>query len=482
MKSNFKYIVIAIICSLSVVFLWQLFWLKGLYNSIKTEQETEVRKAIETANMDELQYRLDELDKSSKKENKARSITMSKSISSGNESEYHKIEAVSTKKIIEGNDTTITSLSEEEADDLSIRDMATFFNLINRAIHQAIDSVKPINFHILDSSILANLQEKKIVTNLYYTEIVNLSTNQIVNSSLKDSTFTKETQTFIYNYDSENHLAYRVHMEPLTKSVLAQMSGILGTTLLIILILGFAFWYLIKTVMRQKTLEEMKDDFTNNMTHELKTPIAVAYSATDALLNFKQGDNKETRDRYLTICKDQLEHLTGLVEQILSMSIERRQTFVLNKEDMHVKDLIDSIVEQHKLKAGKEVVFNIHLDDTDLIINADRTHLNNMISNLVDNAIKYSRDNKRVDINISVKDNYAVISIKDNGIGISAEKQHFVFDKFYRVPDGNKQNVKGYGLGLFYVKTMAEKHGGSVSVSSSRGDGSTFTLKIPVEK
>lgn len=232
--------------------------------------------------------------------------------------------------------------------------------------------------------------------------------------------------------------------------------------------------------MRQRTLEEMKDDFTNNMTHELKTPIAVAYSAADALLNFKQGDDKEKREKYLTICKEQLSHLTGLVEQILSMSMERRQSFVLNKEDLHIKDNIDILVEQHRLKSGKDIVFNINIDQEDPVVYADRTHLNNMISNLIDNAIKYSHQKLMINISVSQDKQFTYISIKDNGIGISEEKQKLIFDKFYRIPSGNKHDVKGYGLGLFYVKTMAEKHKGSISVESQPGKGSTFIIKIPL--
>lgn len=473
MKSNFKYVIVTIIGLLSLVFICQLFWLKGLYGTIKDEQERSVISCIDIANIDELQYRVDGGDKKPK----GSSVTISKSIGGVNKEESK--EATQTKQIIHDNDTVKTTSVSKDKNDLNIREMEELFKMIREAMHQALDSIEPIDMHILDSSIVANLQSNKIDSKLYYVEVVNLATDSVLHTTRPDSISLGRVQPYIYKFDSDNDLAYRIYIEPLTKSVLKQMSGILGTTLLIALLLSFAFWYLIKTIIRQRTLEEMKDDFTNNMTHELKTPIAVAYSATDALLNFKQGDNKEKRDKYLSICKDQLVHLTGLVEQILSMSMERRQTFVLNKENIVVRDFIDIIVEQHRLKAGKEVVFDINIDSEDLIINADRTHFNNMISNLIDNAIKYSSENAEIGVEIYRKDSYNIISVKDNGIGISSERQNYIFDKFYRVPTGNRQNVKGYGLGLFYVKTMTEKHGGTVSVESIPGGGSTFTIKIP---
>lgn len=476
MKSNFKYIVAGLIVCLSLIFIWQLFWLKDLYGSIKEETERSVQECIEDANVDELQERITELDNNP---NKNGSVSFSHSIGNS-EDEKESIKSTRTKQVIENKDTTtLTEIKDEP--ELDIRTMEQILVQICEAMHQTIDSISPINFSVLDSSIVANFENRKINSELYYIEIIDIETGDVLRSSLPaDTVITKKMESYSFIYDSLNNLGYKIYIEPLTKSVLMQMSGILGTTVLIIIVLGFAFWYLIKTVMRQRTLEEMKDDFTNNMTHELKTPIAVAYSAADALLNFKQGDDKEKREKYLTICKEQLSHLTGLVEQILSMSMERRQSFVLNKEDLHIKDNIDILVEQHRLKSGKDIVFNINIDQEDPVVYADRTHLNNMISNLIDNAIKYSHQKLMINISVSQDKQFTYISIKDNGIGISEEKQKLIFDKFYRVPSGNKHDVKGYGLGLFYVKTMAEKHKGSISVESQPGKGSTFIIKIPL--
>jgi signal transduction histidine kinase len=202
----------------------------------------------------------------------------------------------------------------------------------------------------------------------------------------------------------------------------------------------------------------------------------VAYSATDALLNFNKAEEKETREKYLLICKEQLLNLTGLVEQILSMSMSRNKTLKLRIEDIPIQSLVTNLVEQHKLKSDKNIAFEIQVPD-DLIVRADRNHLHNMLSNLIDNAIKYSDENPEIGISIYRKESNAVIEVTDRGIGISEANQKHLFEKFYRVPHGNLYPVKGYGLGLYYVKTMMEKQGGTVSVKSAPGKGSVFTLK-----
>ena len=480
MKSNFKYIVFGIIFCLSLVFVWQIFWLKGLYNSINADIERNVLECIDIADIEEVKARIKFLEKDS---TQTGTVTINQSIGKNEEEQRDGVMRTVTLERDSVSEETVSqqmSSDENEELELNLEMLRELLRKMVEGMHLAIDPMLPINFAVLDSALVANFEQKGIKSKLYYIEIINNETGEVIQSSRQDSIANETGQAFTYVFDSENKTAYRIHIEPLSKTVLWQMSGILGTTFLIILLLGFAFWYLIRTVLRQKTLEEMKDDFTNNMTHELKTPIAVAYSAADALLNFKQGDDKEKREKYLSICKDQLSELSGLVEQILSMSMERRKTFILNKEDVDVKRLIDSLTDQHKLKSEKPVVFNTYIEPENLTINADRAHLNNMISNLIDNAIKYSAEEVRVDISVYQKDNYYRIDVKDNGIGIASDKQAYVFDKFYRVTHGNKYTVKGYGLGLFYVKTMAEKHQGDVAVSSSLGNGSTFTIKIPV--
>ena len=240
---------------------------------------------------------------------------------------------------------------------------------------------------------------------------------------------------------------------------------------------------LLKNITEFKELDTAKTTFISTISHELKTPIAVAYAANDALLNFNQAEDKTQRDKYLRICQEQLQRLSGLVEQILSMSMERRRTFRLHPEEFAIRDILETLIEQHKLKAESSVHISVDIEPEDLSVLADRTHFSNIISNLIDNAIKYSHGEAEVAIHcrkvtVEGQNEQTEISVSDHGIGIAPEKQKHIFDKFYRVPTGNLHDVKGYGLGLFYVKTMIEKHGGSVSVKSELGKGSTFTIRI----
>ena len=370
-------------------------------------------------------------------------------------------------------------------DQNSMLELATYFQ---RGLHSGLDIISDPDVLLYDSLLTSFLHDRNInlphrllhlhkgskwdSTILYIDTLVNIGTPGYVPTS--------KAVEYNYSFDINTSQSYRLIMEPAGTLVLRQMSGILTTSFVILIVLAFSFWCLIRTIL---TLEEMKSDFTNNITHELKTPIAVAYAANDALLNFNQAEEKAQRDKYLRICQEQLQRLSGLVEQILSMSMERRRTFRLHPEEFAIRDILETLIEQHKLKAESSVHISVDIEPEDLSVLADRTHFSNIISNLIDNAIKYSHGEAEVAIHcrkvtVEGQNEQTEISVSDHGIGIAPEKQKHIFDKFYRVPTGNLHDVKGYGLGLFYVKTMIEKHGGSVSVKSELGKGSTFTIRI----
>lgn len=240
--------------------------------------------------------------------------------------------------------------------------------------------------------------------------------------------------------------------------------------------LGCAFWYLLHVINRQRTIEEMKDDFTNNMTHELKTPIAIAYAANDSLLQFPDPADEARTRKYLKASLEQLSKLTGLVENILAMSMERRKNLSMAKEKIQLKPFLEGIIEQQKIKIRKNCTFSLTCDEG-THVSADPSHLSNIIYNLIDNSVKYSEDN--VVIEITADDNSIVVS--DNGIGIAKKYLPEIFNKFYRVPSGNRQNQRGYGIGLFYVKSIVEKHGWNISVSSEVGKGTKFVIKFTAQ-
>ncbi len=277
-----------------------------------------------------------------------------------------------------------------------------------------------------------------------------------------------------YNLFKGHPTVYRAYMTPPLGSMLKQTVGIVVTTFLIIILLAFAFIYLIRTVMKMKSIEEMKDDFTNNMTHELKTPISASYSAIDTLLNCGKHNDAQRREKYLKMALGQLTRLGELVESILSMSMERRKNITLKKESVDVKPFLLEITSIHAERVDKPVNINVEVIPDNLTITTDPSHFGNVMNNLIDNAIKYSGD--CVNIQIHVDD--AGLSISDNGIGIPAKHLSQIFNRFYRVPNGNRQDVRGYGIGLYYVYSILSKMGWGIDVNSTPGVGSTFFIRF----
>ena len=274
-------------------------------------------------------------------------------------------------------------------------------------------------------------------------------------------------------WEADDHIwSYRVRCVPLGWMVLGNMAGVIGMSAVVVLLLLVVFWMLACTIRELQAVNEMKSDFVNNMTHELKTPVSVAYAANDALLNFGQSLPKEKRTEYLKIALQQLKKLGQLVEQILQMTMERRTTLQLDMQQVDVSPIVGSLVEEYRLKADKPVAFHIVGGDNHPMVFADAAQLQHVLGNLIDNALKYS--GTTVDITISLSD--GVITVADNGIGIAKEKLDYIFDKFYRVPQGNLHDVKGYGLGLYYVRNIMERMGGEVSVKSTLGKGTEFIL------
>lgn len=266
---------------------------------------------------------------------------------------------------------------------------------------------------------------------------------------------------------------YRACFSPLNSHILRQMSGIIVTSAAILLLMGFLIWYLLHWVGRLRTFEQMKDDFTHNMTHELKTPVAVAYSAADSMLRYYDQSDEARNKQFLKIIMQRLSFLSGMIENILSMSMERFKTMKLNIESVTIKSIAEEVAGMMELKAGKPVNIDIDIPDN-LSIMADSLHLGNVLSNLIDNAVKYSGDS----VDIKIKADSCAIEIVDNGIGIEKENLPYIFDKFYRVTSGDRYEASGYGLGLFYVKQIVELHGWSIDATSKPGQGTKFTIRF----
>ena len=285
--------------------------------------------------------------------------------------------------------------------------------------------------------------------------------------------------TTVVPIDDDGSYSLLVSIEMPFKVFLGRMWGLIASSVAIIILLAGVLIYLVRTMFRQKTLEEMRRDFTHNITHELKTPISVAVTATDALRNFSADANPDRRSRYLEIVETQLTQLSTMVEHILSVSVEGRE-YKYNPNVVYLQEIISGLTQGAWMNTGKKPVFNIDCAEHIKIL-ADEFHIKNLLATVIDNAVKYSAD-PVVGIRVFNKDNEVTIEIEDNGCGISKEHLSHVFEKFYRVSTGDIHTVRGYGLGLYYAKQVAELHKGTISMKSRIGEGTTVTIILPANE
>lgn len=261
--------------------------------------------------------------------------------------------------------------------------------------------------------------------------------------------------------------------------ILQKMIWTLLSSVVLLALTTISFIYMLRTILKQKKLSEVKSDFINNMTHELKTPIATVSAAVEALQNFNALSDQRKTQTYLDISKNELQRLSDLVEKVLHIAAEEKEDIELFREETDLNEIIDNILSNHQLKANKIIQVRYDNNLAGKLVMVDKVHLGNAISNLVDNAIKYSKDQVQLYIQTSLENGILKIKVKDNGIGIPKAYQHSIFDKFFRVPTGDLHNVKGFGLGLSYVQKIVTMHGGTIQVHSEPDKGSEFTIIIP---
>lgn len=303
--------------------------------------------------------------------------------------------------------------------------------------------------------------------------------SEVVLTALNDTLRLKNPLTFTTSLTTDEELYFRLRIENPDRQLVRDMAGVIGSSLLMLAAVAGALIYLLRTLFRQKTLEEMRLDLTHNITHELKTPIAVANAANDALLDFGAADDAAKRTRYLRVIREQLAALSGMVQRILTMSVEERGEMTLRREAVEIGPLLEEVAARFRMKGRGRATIEVAVDDPDLTVTADRFHLTHALDNLVDNALKYSGDEVRIRLTARRTAQGIELRVADNGIGIDRAAQAHIFEKFYRVPTGDRHDVKGYGLGLCYVRLIARKHGGEVTVESAPGRGSTFILTLP---
>ncbi|MBC7887239.1 MAG: HAMP domain-containing histidine kinase [Ferruginibacter sp.] len=267
------------------------------------------------------------------------------------------------------------------------------------------------------------------------------------------------------------------------KLIWRSMTSFIVGAVVFTLIIVTAFFLTVRALLKQKKLSEIKSDFINNMTHEFKTPLATISLAVDALKNEKVINDREKMNYFTGIIKEENKRMNKQVETILQAALLDRQEVQLNLKKSHAHDLISSALNNINLQVDQiDGQLEINLAATKDMILADEVHFTNLVSNLLDNAVKYSKDNLFIKISTQTAGNQFKLKIEDNGIGMNKETVSRIFEKFYRAHTGNLHNVKGFGLGLSYVKTMVDAHHGTIKVDSIPGKGSCFLLGFPLSK
>lgn len=284
----------------------------------------------------------------------------------------------------------------------------------------------------------------------------------------------------LHQYLTKNSHMFGVYFPSKGKYIARQMGIMIYSSIGVFIIVVF-FIYLLIAIFKQKKLSEIRTDFINNMTHEFKTPIATITVSSDQLLKESTFQHPEKVQRYAQIIKDESRRLKSQVDQILNIALLDSTRTKLKKNKIAFHELILNVVEKVQVRTNEKACQMIlALDAEQDSIVGDKDHLTNVIFNLIDNALKYSNTEPIITIRTFNKNQSLIIEIEDNGIGIPKEYQKMIFEKFYRVPTGNIHNIKGFGLGLSYVKKIVRMHGGHIELSSSLGIGTIFRIILQI--
>jgi two-component system, OmpR family, phosphate regulon sensor histidine kinase PhoR len=292
------------------------------------------------------------------------------------------------------------------------------------------------------------------------------------------------TKSFNYEFPSLKLTNYYfgVYFPDRKLNMLNEMGSWFFSSALLLVVFSF-FAYSLWVIFKQKRLSEIQNDFINNMTHEFKTPISTISISSEVLMNPNIIEKPERLLSYATIIRKEAARLKKNVDTVLQTANISNKTDTLNFEPINITELIDELVATlEPILKEKNAVVSIENYKENVLINADRLHLTNVINNLVDNSLKYCEEKPEIKIKLSEVNNFLEISLIDNGIGISAKDQENVFKKFFRVHTGDVHNVKGFGLGLYYVKEIIKSHFGHVSIKSKLGFGTEISILLPLKK
>lgn len=493
----------------------QLFWIQ---NAVRLKEDEFNRKVH--AALDNLSYRLEKSTAAAKIKKKVKfhkQVATQKDISSiladstGKTAQDKIVVKILEELSIDSNGVVTTSIKEHQYEGDSTRSIADYpaqfrettsdleklkMELIEKRaamFNDIFDELVSINIYkdykpnidslLLDSLLRSELRQKGIFTDYVYDihELPRADFKQFENSSV---TIDTTKQFFKVNLSPNNIFVKPLYLSlhfPNEKNYLMKTLWLtLSMSALIILVLIGGFYFTINTIHKQKKYTQVKNDFIGNMTHEFKTPISTIALAGEMLGDTSVNKTPEKVERFVKMIQEENKRLGVLVESVLQTAVLDKGDFKLKRSEFNLHEVINSAMEKVQLQVEqKEGHLEAYLHAHNPTVFADRVHITNIVYNLLDNALKYSKENPEISISTENTPQGILLSVKDNGIGISKENQKKVFEQFYRVSTGNVHNIRGFGLGLSYVKAIVQKHGGDVSVESELGRGSSFKVYLP---
>jgi two-component system phosphate regulon sensor histidine kinase PhoR len=359
--------------------------------------------------------------------------------------------------------------------------------MISVVLENLVNFDKPIeeriNARLLDSLIHLELTNKGIITPYHFGVIDTRNyTLLFIDSAANNAEMLRSgfsTQLFPNDEFAPPSILY-LHFPDKRGYILGEMLTVLGSSVVFVLIIIFSFASAVSIIIRQRKLSQMTNDFINNMTHEFKTPISTISLACEVMKDTDIRNDERQLDRYLNVIKDENERLGRQVEKVLQIASLGKGDFKLKMQQLDIHDLIAKAIQNIAIQIeNRGGTIDVDFNAEESVIEADEVHLSNIIYNLLDNANKYSPHLPDIKVTTENVRNGVVITVSDKGLGISKDTINKVFEKFYRVPTGNVHDVKGFGLGLSYVKAMIEAHFGNISVQSELGKGSDFSIFLP---
>jgi two-component system phosphate regulon sensor histidine kinase PhoR len=496
MKKSTRYLLALCIVAVAGVLVLQLFWLRHYYYVNKSGFEKEVNMAFEDAMKKEFSLRCDTIEQLITK----RLLDTSEfSITANYSNKYRRYQyTVANKhKLKDKWQFSNDSLTGKVDDKIRARVAITFARALRDEDfenHQVYYRTQNLGKYMLEVSrkydfdtarlrpVLQRYLSQREITVPFAFALRN--TDSTVNKSdFKDKLFlaypviSRAIPT--YKPQANQHFVRAMFKSP-NSYILSRMWLMFAGSLLLICTVAFSLFYLLRSLMTEKKLSAIKNDFISNITHEFKTPIASISAAVEAMSDFGILSDEEKTQRYLMHSKNEIKRLSSLVDKVLNISMYEKLEFDINPERLDISELIHELMQNQVLAAAKPVHYTYKNNTPVSELYADKLYFQHALNNVIDNSIKYSGDEVSITIECTLQNQHLVVVIKDNGMGIERGEINMIFEKFYRVPTGNRHRVKGHGLGLNYVKSIIERHRGWYRMESEYGKGSTLFLGWPI--